>query len=757
MGARNGCAARLRVWGIAAVSAVAAGACVFGGGDSPAADPLLTETTSPAAVSGQATASPTVAVGTPVPPTADISGARALYREGRFGEARDAFRRVAEVTRSADERTDALVGSATAAFELNDDVAALAALEMAVASAPGGSASGLRAAYLLTDHYDAADRYEDAVAVYTKWAPAAAASPIGPYFLNAGAIALGGVGRIVEADAVWEHVLNGASSSPALRTSVYRAQAGLARAQGDDVRLRQALTALVAATGEPGARIELSEVSGRLGDSVGMLGQLRAIVAQSPASVYAGIALERLQAGPYAVDAGQAGLVYYRHGSYARAAAVLREAVAEPGISAEQLAFRGFYLGATYEDSGEPQLAVRFYDLAAESGANSAYVHRARYWAARVTEGEGDAAEASRRYVSLVREGPPGEFSQEAAFRAGYVLFRTGDTRGAIATWDDVSGSTSARLEYWRGRALAASGAALEATQAYRRAVTLGRYDLHGLEAARELGEGISLDVRYQVRDLSRPIDWAVIETWLRSRIGGGPSARTATAACELASGGLRSAAEQEILSADAASDIWDSYVLMKEASQCGLTSVAAQLAVKLRVDAEVSSEEPPADLLRLSYPIDFAVTLDGEARKAGVDPLFLASLVRQESFWDPSAGSVAGALGLTQVIPQTGRAIADQLGVVDFEPQDLFKPSVSLEFGAYYLGGELRGYASPLLALAAYNAGPGPAARWSAAGSTRAADLVETIDYTETRNYVTYVYEAYAHYLLAWATPIGS
>lgn len=696
------------------------------------------------------------APGTPVPPTADIASARALYREGKFGEARDAFRRVAASSRSAEERTDALVGSATAAFELNDATAAVSALEQAEAGAPQGSASGLRAAYLLADHYNADERYSHAAAVYTRWAGAVGASPIGPYFQNAGAIALAGTGRVVDADALWERVLSAPAATPALKTTVYRAQAGLARAQDDDFRLRGALGGLVSATGEPAARIELSEVAGRLGDSATMVAQLKAIVAGSPASVYAGIALDRLASGGYAVDAGQAGLVYYRHGSYSQAARVLLDAVNEPGISADQLAFRAFYLGATYEDSGEPDLAIHYYDVAAGSGAGTAYVHRARYWAARVTEGEGDADEASRRYVDLVSHGPAGEFSQEAAFRAGYVLYKAGNTSGALSTWDAVSSSTSARLEYWRGRALAAAGNALEATQAYRHAVTLGRYDLHGLEAARELGDGISLDVRYQQRDLARPVDWSVIESWLRGRIGGSPPVRAATAACELASVGLVAAANDEIRTADASSDTWGSYALMKEASQCGLTSMAAQLAVNIRVDAGVASEEPPADLLRISYPVDFSSTVQNEAKKAGVDPLFFAALVRQESFWDPSAGSVAGALGLTQVIPQTGRAIADQLGVSDFAPEDLFLPAVSLEFGAYYLGGELKGYSSPLLALAAYNAGPGPAARWASAGATRAADLVEVIDYTETRNYVTFIYEAYAHYLLAWSAPIG-
>jgi soluble lytic murein transglycosylase len=246
-------------------------------------------------------------------------------------------------------------------------------------------------------------------------------------------------------------------------------------------------------------------------------------------------------------------------------------------------------------------------------------------------------------------------------------------------------------------------------------------------------------------------VDWDAIEIWLQGRIGGGPLTRQPTPACELMTVGLREAAAAEIRAADRVATPWGSFALLREAAGCGLTDVAAGLAVSLRVDAGVGSGEPPKDLLRLSYPVDFAATLSEEARKADVDPLFLASLVRQESFWDPQAGSTAGALGLTQVIPQTGAAIAEQLGVADFRAEDLFLPALSLEFGAYYLGGELRSYRSPLLALAAYNAGPGPAGRWASAGDTNPADVVERIDYVETKAYVTYIYEAYAHYLVAW------
>ena len=70
-----------------------------------------------------------------------------------------------------------------------------------------------------------------------------------------------------------------------------------------------------------------------------------------------------------------------------------------------------------------------------------------------------------------------------------------------------------------------------------------------------------------------------------------------------------------------------------------------------------------------------------------------------------------AGALGLTQVIPSTGEAIAGDLGSADFAASDLFRPNVSLRFGASYLSDQLQAFdGDPYRALAAYNGGPGAA-----------------------------------------------
>ena len=691
---------------------------------------------------------PATSIPLPTAPSDELAAAQVLYREGRFGDAREAFTRV--VKRAADTavRTEALLGAGKSAFELNDERAGFEAVEAAVELAPDGTEAAIRAGYLYLTNLNAAGRDEDAAAFFRTDPNRAEGSTIDSYFRYEGGRAIAAIDDFASAEAVWAPLLSSQFTSSALRTAIYQQKADLARAEDDDAALALALDGLIAASSDPGARYERAQLALAGGDATLFAQQMSIVIARNPSSRFALLAVEALEEIGFEVNPGDAGLVYYRRGLYAQAKQMLPAAI-ESAPTADDLAFRAFYLAASYEDSGDAANAVYYYDIAALSGSATPYVHRAAYWAARVSEGEGQATEASRRYVALAN-GTPGEFTQEAAFRAGYVLYEAGESTAALAAWDSMAAS-SARLEYWRGRALAEAGDAAGARNAYQRAVDLGPLDLHGLEAAQELGSGDEFDVRYRPRDLAQPIDWAAIASWVSNLQGGGASSTPATAACELMAAGLRDEAAAEIWAAGDDS-VWRTFETMREASVCGLTDVAARLAVTLRSKLGVASHEPPKDLLRVAYPVDYGPTLDNEARKANVDPLFFAALIRQESFWDPEALSPADAYGLTQVIPPTGQSIAAAVGVALFEPTDLFRPALSLEFGAHYLGGQLSYYGNPLIALSAYNAGPGNAARWARAEAKTAADLVEVIDFLETRNYVTYIYEAYAHYQLAWS-----
>jgi soluble lytic murein transglycosylase len=136
-------------------------------------------------------------------------------------------------------------------------------------------------------------------------------------------------------------------------------------------------------------------------------------------------------------------------------------------------------------------------------------------------------------------------------------------------------------------------------------------------------------------------------------------------------------------------------------------------------------------------------------ADQRGVDPLLMYAMMRQESAFDPLAGSSAGAFGLTQFIAGTAMDVARALGRnVTFE--DLARPVLAIEFGAYYLSAQIREYnASVYEGLAAYNGGGTNSSRWrrEAGGGTDVDRFQEEIDFSETELYIRLVLENYAWY----------
>jgi soluble lytic murein transglycosylase len=156
--------------------------------------------------------------------------------------------------------------------------------------------------------------------------------------------------------------------------------------------------------------------------------------------------------------------------------------------------------------------------------------------------------------------------------------------------------------------------------------------------------------------------------------------------------------------------------------------------------------------VLRLVYPAKHLAQVNAAAQERGVSPALMLALIRQESYFDASAVSPAGAMGLTQVIPSTGEGIAAELGITDFQQGDLLDPETNLRFGAYYLAGQLEGFGGNVgAALAAYNGGPGNASRWTETAGNDVDLLVETIDFDETRSYLELVLANLAFYRYAY------
>jgi soluble lytic murein transglycosylase len=142
-----------------------------------------------------------------------------------------------------------------------------------------------------------------------------------------------------------------------------------------------------------------------------------------------------------------------------------------------------------------------------------------------------------------------------------------------------------------------------------------------------------------------------------------------------------------------------------------------------------------PDEVWRIMFPIEFKDALVAKAATQALDPALVAALILQESTFDPQALSSAGARGLMQVIPATGRKLARDRRV-PFRRAALHDPKTSLDFGTLYLLQMADRFENRTeRVLAAYNAGPHRVDAWTTPRPDQTAEeFIESIPFTETR-----------------------
>jgi TolA-binding protein len=158
--------------------------------------------------------------------------------------------------------------------------------------------------------------------------------------------------------------------------------------------------------------------------------------------------------------------------------------------------------------------------------------------------------------------------------------------------------------------------------------------------------------------------------------------------------------------------------------------------------------ESIPLPVYEVMYPFYYSDIINSEAPRRGLDPAFVLAVIRQESVFNPAVVSRAGAIGLMQIMPATGAAIARSLGE-RFSTDTLIRPSANIRYGTFYLRQLLDQFCgNEVLAIASYNGGPENAGEWYARRRDKDFDLfVEDIGFSETRNYVKKVLANYWFY----------
>lgn len=464
-------------------------------------------------------------------------------------------------------------------------------------------------------------------------------------------------------------------------------------------------------------------------------------------------------------DAPRAGDArYYLASSHARKGAYA-QAIAEYDKTIKSLPkdkrVADAYLGkaAAYGAIGKTDDAVAVYKKFVAAFPDHALADDALWRAAQLLDRAKRYGDAADLYEALHAKYPTRERAAEALFWAGLDYYRAKDFKTASARWQTITKAYLqspffARALFWLGKAAQARGQTDAAKNYWKQASALpnGYYTWRARDALGPLKANATYDLaRYA---MGGDAERAEFEKWLA---GWNKGMGTLGHLDEATRGDLRFRRGAELLRLDRTVEARREFGALVAAKQDdpralyalalyfrdnNLYSLALECAEKIARLAP--NGDAPRGLWMLRYPTYYADLVVAEAQANRVDPLLYFGLIRQESSFNPWATSSAEARGLAQIIPATGREIAQKLGVKNFALDQLYLPYISIRFGVWYFAQGLKQFEEPLYALAAYNAGGSRVVKWQRADLDLA---VEEIDASETALYVRIVYNNWRQY----------
>ena len=407
-----------------------------------------------------------------------------------------------------------------------------------------------------------------------------------------------------------------------------------------------------------------------------------------------------------------------------------------------------FYLGRCAIKRGHDLTGTTRFREFVRRYPNAKTAPEALWQAAMAYERRGRHSDARKLFIALAKAYPKSTYADQATWRAGFALYQTRQYTAASKAFLRLSRQTTAshlrdQGYYWAGKSYQKLGQKAEARFWIERAsegfptsyysarahAVLGKTENAYIEAPQP-GEHLSVGKSYT------------------------PSTHIPKGDI-LASIGLYRDAEREydrarrllgrnLFALDDLKPRYERVRAMHKALQ-----ISAQLVMLERAQGISMTR---ASFRRL-YPTYYWGEINQIARKMNLDPNLMIAIMRQESAFNTTAVSRAGARGLMQVMPQTGRDMARLVKLKNFSTADLHDPHTSILLGGKHLSDHMRVFRKDKhrqlsLALSAYNAGLDAAKRWAKRLTKQDVDeFIERIPYKETRNYVKLVYRNYRVY----------
>jgi soluble lytic murein transglycosylase len=417
----------------------------------------------------------------------------------------------------------------------------------------------------------------------------------------------------------------------------------------------------------------------------------------------------------------------------------LQAALAEPPTTwRAQLLYE---LGRLLQRTGQPAAAAPVFERLLAEHADASVVPDGWLQLARVRLDLNRPESARAAYQGLVAAHPDAAAGAQARWELAWLEYRTGRLRDAALAFRQlaaVGGPFRLAGLYWAGRALDQLGERAAAHVLYGEVMSRGPNGYYGLLAARRLRGQPPKPVAARVGLAPDPI----------APLRGETRYHKAQALAAVGFDGF-AVTELEALGREAAADsdrAWALGVAFADLGEPGRS--LRYLRRAFGAAAEGGAPGLPERFWRLYYPLGFADLVREAGRATGLDPHFVAAVIREESAYDPRARSFVGAVGLMQLMPDTARLVAQELGRPLGETAVLWDPAVNIALGARYLAQLRARFQEPLLAVAGYNAGPHRVQRWLA--ERPRADIeefVEQIPFDETRAFAKRVYTSWHHY----------
>ena len=433
------------------------------------------------------------------------------------------------------------------------------------------------------------------------------------------------------------------------------------------------------------------------------------------------------------------------------------------GATPEQNAQRLYILAEVAWASDENQLFYQTVDQLRETAPTSSWLESALLSVANLHLVHHEYDQALDAFRELQQRFPKGSKASYAHWKTAWLTLRMGRNDEAKKLFEEqiaayAGGNEANAALYWRAR-LAEEDNDTAMARAFYQKLSDRYRNYYYAELARErlqkLPAGADLPGQYPLLDRIPPLEHGEKITLAEVPADDLHYQKAKL----LGNGGLIDLAVREL--DKAASDDEDKSWAPAETAQLYIDTGHYDRAIefmKHSVPSYFAVDIPtlPREYWEALFPRPYWSDLKKFAVANGLDPYLVASLIRQESEFNPIAVSRANAVGLMQLLPRTGKLVAHQVALKRYNPSQLYTPTVNLQLGTRYFRGMVDQFGGSFeQALAAYNAGSDRVVEWMGQGKYRdAAEFVESIPFTETREYVQAILRNTSVYRQLYGTP---